>query len=74
MFTPFVSDEHPVALYAGVPPQYTSEGLAIDCALVLHVSKAVLTVIRFSLLLRMISTALLSSTSRRLRRNNSLFV
>lgn len=37
MFTPFVSDEHPVALYAGVPPQYTSEGLAIDCALVLHV-------------------------------------
>ena len=37
MFTPFVSDEHPVALYAGVPPQYTSDGLAIDCALVLHV-------------------------------------
>ncbi len=37
MFTPFVSDERPVALYAGVPPQYTSEGLAIDCALILHV-------------------------------------
>ena len=37
MFTPFVTDEHPVALYAGVPPQYTSDGLAIDCALVLHV-------------------------------------
>ena len=37
MFTPFVTDEHPVALYEGVPPQYTSEGLAIDCALVLHV-------------------------------------
>ena len=37
MFTPFVIDEHPVALYAGVPPQYTSDGLAIDCALVLHV-------------------------------------
>ena len=39
MFIPFVSDEHPVALYSGVPPQYTSEGLAIDCALVLHVLK-----------------------------------
>lgn len=39
MFTPFVTDEHPVALYEGVPPQYTSEGLAIDCALVLHVLK-----------------------------------
>ena len=39
MFTPFVTDEHPVALYAGVPPQYTSDGLAIDCALVLHVLK-----------------------------------
>ena len=39
MFTPFVKDEHPVALYEGVPPQYTSEGLAIDCALVLHVLK-----------------------------------
>ena len=37
MFTPFVTDEHPVALYEGIPPQYTSEGLAIDCALVLHV-------------------------------------
>ena len=37
MFTPFVSDEQPVALYTGVPPQYTSDGLAIDCALVLHV-------------------------------------
>lgn len=37
MFTPFVSDEQPVALYAGVPPQYTDDGLAIDCALVLHV-------------------------------------
>lgn len=37
MFTPFVTDEQPVALYEGVPPQYTSEGLAIDCALVLHV-------------------------------------
>lgn len=34
-----MSDEHPVALYSGVPPQYTSEGLAIDCALVLHVLK-----------------------------------
>jgi AraC-like DNA-binding protein len=39
MFTPFVTNEHPVALYEGVPPQYTSEGLAIDCALVLHVLK-----------------------------------
>jgi len=39
MFTPFVSDEHPVALYAGAPPQYTSDGLAIDCALILHVLK-----------------------------------
>lgn len=39
MFTPFVTDEHPIALYEGVPPQYTSEGLAIDCALVLHVLK-----------------------------------
>ncbi len=39
MFTPFVTDEHPVALYEGVPPQYTSDGLAIDCALVLHVLK-----------------------------------
>ena len=39
MFIPFVSDEHPVALYSGVPPQYTREGLAIDCALVLHVLK-----------------------------------
>ena len=39
MFTPFVTDEHPVALYAGVPPQYTCDGLAIDCALVLHVLK-----------------------------------
>ena len=37
MFTPFVSDEQPIALYAGVPPQYTDDGLAIDCALVLHV-------------------------------------
>ena len=37
MFRPCVTDEHPVALYEGVPPQYTSEGLAIDCALVLHV-------------------------------------
>ena len=37
MFTPFVTDEKPVALYAGIPPQYTSDGLAIDCALVLHV-------------------------------------
>ena len=37
MFTPFVSDELPVAIYSGVPPQYTSDGLAIDCALVLHV-------------------------------------
>ena len=37
MFTPLVNDEHPVALYEGVPPQYSSEGLAIDCALVLHV-------------------------------------
>jgi AraC-like DNA-binding protein len=39
MFIPFVTDEHPVALYKGVPPQYTSDGLAIDCALVLHVLK-----------------------------------
>ncbi|MBQ7531451.1 MAG: AraC family transcriptional regulator [Paludibacteraceae bacterium] len=39
MFTPFVTDEQPVALYEGVPPQYTNEGLAIDCALVLHVRK-----------------------------------
>lgn len=39
MFTPFVTDEQPVALYAGVPPQYTSDGLAIDCALVLRVVK-----------------------------------
>ena len=39
MFTPFVTDEHPVVLYAGMPPQYTSDGLAIDCALVLHVLK-----------------------------------
>lgn len=37
MFTPFVSDELPVAIYTGAPPQYTSDGLAIDCALVLHV-------------------------------------
>ncbi|MBR5697719.1 MAG: AraC family transcriptional regulator [Prevotella sp.] len=37
MFTPFVTDEHPVALYEGAPPQYTNEGMAIDCALVLHV-------------------------------------
>lgn len=37
MFTPFVTDERPVALYEGTPPQYTSEGMAIDCALVLHV-------------------------------------
>ncbi len=37
MFTPFVTDEHPVALYAGVPLQYNNDGLAIDCALVLHV-------------------------------------
>lgn len=39
MFTPFVTDERPVALYEGAPPQYTSEGMAIDCALVLHVLK-----------------------------------
>lgn len=39
MFTPFVTDEHPVAIYSGIPPQYTSDGLAIDCALVLHVLK-----------------------------------
>lgn len=39
MFTPFVTDERPVALYEGAPPQYTSEGMAIDCALVLHVKK-----------------------------------
>ena len=37
MFTPFVSDEKPMALYEGAPPQYTTDGLAIDCALVLHV-------------------------------------
>ena len=37
MFTPFVTNEHPVALYEGAPPQYTTDGLAIDCALVLHV-------------------------------------
>ena len=39
MFTPFVSDESPVAIYEGTPPQYKSDGLAIDCALVLHVLK-----------------------------------
>ena len=39
MFTPFVTDEHPIALYAGAPPQYTCDGLAIDCALILHVLK-----------------------------------
>lgn len=39
MFTPFVTDERPVALYEGTPPQYTNEGMAIDCALVLHVLK-----------------------------------
>ena len=37
MFTPFVTDENPVAIYTGAPPQYTSDGLAIDCALVLLV-------------------------------------
>ncbi|MBQ3734922.1 MAG: AraC family transcriptional regulator [Bacteroidales bacterium] len=37
MFTPFVNEETPVALYEGAPPQYTTDGLAIDCALVLHV-------------------------------------
>ena len=37
MFTPFVNEENPVALYEGAPPQYTTDGLAIDCALVLHV-------------------------------------
>lgn len=37
MFTPFVTDEKPLAIYRGVPPQYTSDGLAIDCALILHV-------------------------------------
>ena len=37
MFTPFVSDEKPLALYEGTPPQYTSDGLAIGCALILHV-------------------------------------
>ena len=39
MFTPFVSDESPVAIYEGAPPQYKSDGLAIDCALMLHVLK-----------------------------------
>lgn len=39
MFTPFVTDEKPLAIYKGVPPQYTSDGLAIDCALILHVIK-----------------------------------
>lgn len=39
MFKPFVTDEHPVAIYSGIPPQYTDEGLAVDCALVLHVVK-----------------------------------
>lgn len=37
MFTPFVTDEKPLAIYKGVPPQYTSDGLAINCALILHV-------------------------------------
>ena len=37
MFKPLVTDEHPVAIYSGIPPQYTDEGLAVDCALVLHV-------------------------------------
>lgn len=37
MFTPFVTDEKPLAIYRGVPPQYTSDGLAVDCALILHV-------------------------------------
>lgn len=39
MFSPFVTDEKPLAIYKGVPPQYTSDGLAIDCALILHVLK-----------------------------------
>ena len=37
IFVPYFYPE--AALYAGVPPQYTSDGLAIDCALVLHVLK-----------------------------------
>ena len=37
MFTPFVTDENPVAIYDGTPPPYTSDGLALGCALVLHV-------------------------------------
>lgn len=37
IFTPFVTDEHPIALYEGAPPQYSSDGQAIDCALFLHV-------------------------------------
>lgn len=37
MFTPFVTDASPLAIYEGAPPQYSSEGLAIDCALILHV-------------------------------------
>jgi len=37
MFTTFVTDEKPLAIYRGVPPQYTVDGLAIDCALILHV-------------------------------------
>lgn len=37
MFTPFVTDERPIALYEGIPPQYSSDGMAIDCALILHV-------------------------------------
>ena len=31
------SDELPVAIYTGSPPQYINDGLAINCALVLHV-------------------------------------
>lgn len=45
MFTPFVTDEKPLAIYKGVPPQYTSDGLAIDCALILHVLKGTAKVI-----------------------------
>lgn len=39
MFTPFVTDEKPVAIYRGRPPQYTAEGIALGCPLVLRVIK-----------------------------------
>ena len=37
MFTPFVTNEKPISIYSGTPPQYTSDGMAIDCALILYV-------------------------------------